>query len=124
MFCLIEKNKIHHGNIKPYILYENEQYYYLPRYIKKYINDNNIIKYTDKNFIPKQTTNFKLTSNFRENQIIIFNNIIDRYNKNGFLNGILHARPGFGKTFISIALAAYFQKKTLIVIDTKKIIDQ
>ena len=41
MFCVIEKEKL---NIKyaPYILYENEKYYYLPRHIKQHINNNNI----------------------------------------------------------------------------------
>jgi superfamily II DNA or RNA helicase len=49
---------------------------------------------------------------------------IDVLEKHKYINGIAHARPGAGKTVLGIYMAHLLNLKTLIVIDTRKIVEQ
>lgn len=123
MFCIANKENFPEKQ-KSWVLFENETNYYLPRNIKNYISSNNIFVYSDKNFTPSKITPYKFVSTLREEQVDIIDEVLALHTDKGFINGIIHARPGTGKTFMSIWLACHLNQKTLIVIDTKNIMDQ
>lgn len=123
MFCTISNDKCD-SKLEPYILYKNEKHSYLPRYISDYISNKNIYQYIDPKFVPEKTKPYNFLTEVRPEQVDVLNSILQVYNANGSVNGIIHARPGFGKSFSSIWLAWKLQKKTLIIIDTINIINQ
>jgi superfamily II DNA or RNA helicase len=123
MFCRIEKDRIT-DKLEPYILHENEKYYYLPRLIKRHVKNDNIQLFRDPSFSIATIDPWKFTSELRDGQKEIMAEIIGMYETDGIINGIVHARPGFGKTVSSIYIATYLCVKTLIIIDTEKIMEQ
>lgn len=123
MFCLVEKNLLHE-NYKVWVLYENDTHYFLPRNILNYIKCDGMQNFVDKNFVPSIIEPYEFTSTLRDEQVDILNEILSLYKEKGFVNGIVHARPGFGKSIMSIWLANYLNKKTLVVIDTLNILEQ
>lgn len=124
MFCLLKKDNSAIEKYEPYTLHSTDDYIYLPRNILKYAPHKDILTYKDKKFQSVEIPEHNFTSKLREEQEFIIDHIVNEYNDKKFINGILHARPGFGKTVCSIYLSTYLNKKTLIVIDTKKIVEQ
>lgn len=123
MFCLIKNTKNNIEKFEPYTLYKNDEQLYLPRNINKYFK-NDFILYEDRAFNSINVNDYNFISELREEQKDIINTIINEYNNNGFINGVIHVSTGGGKTFMSIQLAHYLRKKTLVIVDTNKIIEQ
>jgi superfamily II DNA or RNA helicase len=124
MFCLLNKNSSSVEDYAPYTLHSTDEYIYLPRNILKYKYNKDILTYIDKRFEVSPIDKYEFISNLRPEQVHIMDTLLNFYNSNGHINGILHARPGFGKTICSIYLAAHLNKKALIIIDTIKIAEQ
>jgi len=124
MFCLLNKDSPFIEKYEPYTLHSTDDYIYLPRNILKYAHNKDILTYSDKKFKAEEILKYKFVSKLRKEQISIIDNLLNVYTTTGCINGILHARPGFGKTVCSIYLAHYLNKKTLILIDTEKIVEQ
>jgi len=47
----------------------------------------------------------------------IIDEIVDKFNKYGAVNGIIHLKTGMGKTFISLFIANLLKLKTLVIVD-------
>ena len=60
----------------------------------------------------------------RPEQQIVFDTFLDIFKKTGKINGILQARPGVGKTFMSIKLSSIIGYKTLCIVPNSILEDQ
>lgn len=103
----------------------------LPKFFFKY---NNIGAYQVNNDIAfsqiDQVKKFKKESKFevefdpRPEQQIVFDTVLGEYKTNGNVNGIIQAKPGVGKTFMSIKLASMLKYKTLCIVPNSILEDQ
>jgi len=133
MWTVIEKNDLpefeeyYHLDKYPekeYILYENAKHIFLPRkFIINYPYEK--LKYlTDNKFLPQTIDNIEFIGTLRDHQQPIIDSFIELYKSKGQINGVLNAHPGAGKTLLSVYLACYLKKKTLIVVDNEKLKSQ
>lgn len=106
-------------------LFTKNEYYILPRYFKENHPkaDSYINLWEDSEFIPRSIS-IKFLGELRNEQIPIINYLVDYYNTDKKINGILKAKPGFGKTVCASYLTATLQKKTLIILDNSKLVQQ
>jgi superfamily II DNA or RNA helicase len=102
---------------------KTKQYYILPRYVKVNYNKDYIISFNDKHF-KTNNIDIEFTVSLRDEQKSLITIIDKLYDKNGYVNGIIKAKPGFGKTVCAAYLTAHLKKKTLIVLDNSKLVDQ
>lgn len=105
------------------IIYENEQFSFLPRLFYKNYPSKYLIFGKDDNWIP-QTINAKFTKTLRSYQNDIILDVTGSYNINKELSGIIKSRPGSGKTVMGVYLATYYKFKTAIVVDQSNLVDQ
>ena len=123
MISLVKKNKSI-ASLEPQVVFENNKYYYLPANILKYKQNKNILLFKDKIFKPKVVYNYNIINKPRDYQESVITELIKIFNKTGNMSGQIKARPGFGKTYTTIYLAHHYKKKTLVIIDIKKIAEQ
>ena len=109
---------------REYILYSNDTHHLLPRYFHINYPYDKLIIHIDKKFTPKDMVDVEFTQPLLDYQEPIVKTFIDKYNSQGYVNGLLNARPGSGKSAISIYLACQFKRKTLIVVDNQKLKEQ
>jgi hypothetical protein len=95
MFCYVDKTERNFKKFGSYIIHENADRYYLPRLIHRYYDDVKI--YKDSKFELKVPKKFKFVSELRESQIEMSQDLFNVIERDGFINGIVHARPGAGK---------------------------
>jgi len=71
-------------------------------------------------------TKFEYNCNIklRPKQIPAVKTVLNLYKKQGYVNGIIKAFPGFGKTVISIYIAHKLGLKTAIIVDTENTLKQ
>lgn len=69
-------------------------------------------------------TNFDVKFDPRPEQQIVFDTFLSAIQKDGYINGILQARPGVGKTFMSIKLSSIIKYKTLCIVPNSILEDQ
>ncbi len=133
MWTTIKENDIEHyirehsvlsEDFDLYKLHQKDDLVVLPRgFIKNYPSKLlSVIKgkfESEKISIPFKN-NFKL----RPEQSRIVDKVLSVYNKNGFINGIIKARPGAGKSILAIYIAAMFGIKTLIIVDNSNLVKQ
>lgn len=108
------------------ILYKRDNHYFLPRYFKdNHPKSNDYVSiWKDTEFNPKEI-DINFIGELRSEQIPIMNALTDIYKDQGNkINGILKAKPGFGKTVCASFLTASFKKKTLIILDNSKLVTQ
>lgn len=104
---------------------EEKQIIITPGFLKNIINDDKIINHEDPNFkIKKINIEFRKDKSLKDRQFLAFNTIFEIYNKKGFVNGIIKARCRFGKTILTSYLISYFKQKTLIIVDSKALLQQ
>jgi superfamily II DNA or RNA helicase len=106
-----------------FILYQNTEYSYLPRYFFKQFPFDKYIFFNDSNFSEKEI-NIEFTKSLRDYQEEGANFILNSYRTNGYVNGIFEALVGYGKTTVATFLTSTLKKKTLIVIDNSKLMQQ
>jgi superfamily II DNA or RNA helicase len=104
-------------------LYETEQAIFLPRLFYKNYPDG-VQVYKGQNAQEPLKTYFKFTKKLRESQLPFIKCVLDIYNINKQVNGILKARPGLGKTVLSVYLASVLGLKTIVIVDTTVLMDQ
>ena len=100
--------------------------YILPRYfLKNYPKAKELVSFwEDKEFKPSDI-DIEFTGKLRNEQIPITNLITEQYElENKTIHGILKAKPGFGKTVCATYLTSYFKKKTLIILNNSKLVEQ
>lgn len=106
-------------------LFNKNDYHVIPRYFKENHPkaDSYVSVWEDSEFIP-QDISIEFLGKLRNEQIPITNYLLDVYNTNNKINGILKAKPGFGKTVCASYLTATLKKKTLIILDNSKLVQQ
>lgn len=82
---------------REYILHINDKHVFLPRYFYENYPFKKLIHHIDKAFNPQAVNDLHFTQSLRDYQIPIVKSFIDKYNENGYVNGLLNARPGAGK---------------------------
>lgn len=107
-------------------LLDTEDAYFLPRLFYKNYPSEHLTIFTGKQdqYKPEEINNIEFKGELREEQIPIVNKIINTYNDNGFVNGIIKARPGLGKTVLAVYAATKLKIKTLIVVDNQNLMKQ
>lgn len=106
------------------ILLETEDSYFLPRNIFKQFPSNYYHIYYGKDDIEIDPINLNFTKSLRPDQQPIVKHVLNLYKSNGYVNGIIKARPGLGKTVLSTYIAAKLGLKTLIVVDNSNLLKQ
>lgn len=98
---------------------------FLPRYfLDNHPNSKEyVILWNDSLFNPK-SIDIEFTKELRSEQQVVINSLLNHYDKNKSINGILKAKPGFGKTVCSAYLTATLKRKTLIILDNSKLVEQ
>lgn len=106
-----------------FILSENQHNYFLPRYFYSNFPFSSLKLITDNQYNSK-IIDIEFTASLRNEQ----NNLIDKVKlilkNNGKINGIIKARPGFGKTVCSAYITCLLKLKTLIILDNSKLAEQ
>jgi superfamily II DNA or RNA helicase len=105
-------------------LLETKDACFLPRLMYSNYPSDILIKYDGKKIIEPETINFKFTGELRQNQIPIAETALKYYEQQGFVNGIIRARPGIGKTVTSIYIASKIGLKTCIIVDNTNLLEQ
>jgi len=112
---ILYHSKRHNLYILPRLFYKTYPYQYLKlwkpddiQYQSLYDTDNPI----------------EFVFNLRPSQKELFKRIEYQLKLNGYVNGIIHARPGTGKTILSIYSAVKFNWKPLFIVDNQKLRDQ
>ena len=115
--------KIKYPN-KEYILNITETAVFFPRLFYYTHPYEHLVLHKDNAF--KGINNIEIESIIspRENQIAMLNHIFTMFKKQGYINGILEAYPGFGKTAICTFITQTLKKKTLIIVDNSKLKQQ
>ncbi|MEM4385241.1 MAG: DEAD/DEAH box helicase family protein [Candidatus Anstonellales archaeon] len=72
----------------------------------------------------ERASNLNFKGELTDEQKEIVDKIIHRYNRDGWISGIIHGKPGIGKTVLSIYIASKLNKIALIVVDNKKLAEQ
>ena len=133
----LNETKLHHklnndNNVEDLILTTNNDFYILPRLF--YLNYNHKTSHqllnnvTNSNFKAKTLTEMykqiKFVGKLTEEQNKIIHQLQLYFKKRKYINGIIQARPGIGKTVISIYSAILFNKRPLIIVDNSKLLEQ
>jgi len=106
---------------REYVLYESNDIAFLPRYFYSFYQHEDLKVYVDREFKP-QEANIEFKGELRENQVKAMDYIFDRYPNH--IEGIFQAYPGFGKTTVSTYIASRLGQKTLIILDSSKLLEQ
>jgi len=104
-------------------LYEDETKIFLPRLFYKSF-PNGLELFESKPAAKFEPTFFKFNGKLRPQQVPVINSLLENYNKNGFINGIVKAPPALGKTVLSIYIAAKLGVKTIIIVDNDSLLKQ
>lgn len=97
----------------------------LPRYFKeKHPKCTNYVTKWDDDLFTGKSISVEFTGELRNEQIPIMNFLTEYYDTNSSINGILKAKPGFGKTVCATYLTAHLKKKTLIILNNSKLVEQ
>jgi len=105
-------------------LLETKDACFLPRLMIKNFPSNRLIQYEGRKIVSPGKTKFKFTGVLRTNQTPIVDKILNILEKNNHVNGIIRARPGIGKTIVSIYIAAKLGLKTCIIVDNNSLLEQ
>jgi len=109
------------------ILLETADAYFLPRlfsqnYPSQYLSFFDGGK--QESFQPAVIENIEFKGTLRPEQVEILNELADIYSKNQYINGIIKARPGIGKSIMAVYLASQLKIKTMIVVDNQNLMKQ
>ena len=106
------------------ILTDTKDVYFLPRLMSVNYPSTHLVNYNGSEKHEYEKIDIKFTSKLRENQVPMVGTVLDLYKKNGYVNGIIKAFPGAGKTVIAAYIAAQMGLKTLIVVDNSQLMKQ
>jgi superfamily II DNA or RNA helicase len=97
------------------ILSEQPDYYIVPR-LFLYNYPHKLLQKVEVEFTP-ELIDLSFQGELLDRQKPMVERIEKIYNSNKFINGILQARPGFGKTVIGVKLSDIIKQKTMIITD-------
>jgi superfamily II DNA or RNA helicase len=130
MWTLIKKENIpkfldeySHLEQHDFIIYENEEFSFLPRLFYKNYPSKYLIFSKDDEW-SAQTIKAEFTKQLRPYQNDIILDVEGSYNTSGNLSGIIKSNPGSGKTVMGIYLAVHYKLKTMIVVDQSNLVNQ
>lgn len=115
--------------LAPYInelcLSQRGDYVFLPRYFVNNFPSPYLIQHQDKQWIPKNDLplEWNMEYTLRDDQLPVHEQAVRLINSD-FNGGIIKARPGFGKTVVSVAISCTTKRKTLIILDNSKLVEQ
>lgn len=130
-FTISNKNKITNTYIKTYLfktkLDENKKFFILPKFALNSFYKKGMVKNITSELLSGDSihTNYIGESNSNQKIVIeyILNNLFPSQNK--YFNGcILNMLAGSGKTFLAMDLINKIQKKTLIIVPNKLLLEQ
>lgn len=134
MWSFVKKDKYddyinNHNSLQEYqkeiILLETKDAYFVPRlFAKNYPSKSLEVFGENFEFTPSKIQNINFKGNLRDKQKPIVDTILNLYNKNNYVNGIIKAFPGIGKTVLSVYLICALKMKTLIVVDNMNLMSQ
>jgi superfamily II DNA or RNA helicase len=109
-----------------FILLEANDAYFVPRlfaknYSSKYLN---VLTGVQEKFKPDIIDGIEFTGELRKEQEVILTDLANIYKKNGYINGIIKARPGLGKSVLSVYIATQLKIKTLVIVDNQNLMKQ
>jgi superfamily II DNA or RNA helicase len=105
-------------------LLETKDACFLPRLMIDNYPSKELVAYEGKKNIPPEPTDFKFKGELRKDQVPIVNTVLNTLKHQGYVNGIIKARPGIGKTVLSIYLSAKIGLKTCIIVDNSGLMKQ
>jgi superfamily II DNA or RNA helicase len=105
-------------------LLETQDACFLPRLMVVNYPSKSLVQYNGKKIVEAEPVQFKFKGSLRANQIPIVDTVLKNYQKHGIVNGIIKARPGIGKTVMSVYIAAKLGLKTCVVVDNSNLMDQ
>ncbi len=106
-------------------LFKKENNYVLPRYFKNnHPKSNEYVTLWEDEEFKANDIDIEFIGQLRSEQIPSMNALTDLFKTNGYVSGILKAKPGFGKTVCASYLTASLKKKTLIILDNSKLVSQ
>jgi superfamily II DNA or RNA helicase len=106
-----------------YLLHETDTHYILPRYFGQQFPSPLLVNHKDGEFEPK-SIDIEPEITIRPGQKVAIKYLLDFYKQNNELYGLFQASPGFGKTAAAAFLTATLKKKTLIILDNTKLMEQ
>jgi superfamily II DNA or RNA helicase len=105
-------------------LLETKDACFLPRLMVKNFPSKSLVIYEGKKFVEAEPTSFKFKGTLKKDQEPIVNTVLDIMKHQTYVNGIIRAYPGIGKTVMSIYLAAKLGLKTCIIVDNSGLMEQ
>jgi superfamily II DNA or RNA helicase len=105
------------------ILLETKDAYFLPRYMY-YNYSNEYLKIYETHEAELTKFDYKCNIKLRPKQIPAVKKVLNLYNQQNHINGIIKAFPGFGKTIISIYIAHKIGLKTAVIVDSENTMKQ
>ena len=106
------------------VLHETDTHYILPKWFWQSYPHNTIHRIGNSKFKPKQINDIHFSYDLLPAQTPIVNSVLNIYKHYNEVHGIIQARPGTGKTVISIYLTCQLKFKTMIIVDNSKLLNQ
>jgi superfamily II DNA or RNA helicase len=97
---------------------------FLPRLFYYNYPSEYLVQYFGKNKIEHSKINIKFNTELRPAQKVAASTIINIFNKQNFVNGIIKLPPGTGKTVLTVFLASQLGLKTCIILDNTSLLKQ
>lgn len=105
-------------------LLETKDACFLPRLMVRNYPSKTLVAYEGKKAVDAETASFKFKGSLRKDQEPIVNTVLNIMKHQNYVNGIIRARPGIGKTVLSIYLSAKLGLKTCIIVDNSGLMEQ
>lgn len=105
-------------------LYETKDACFLPRLMYNNFPSDKLIQYHGKKIIEPQKVKFNFNGQLRPDQVPIMQTYFNILKHQGHVNGIIKARPGIGKTVMTVYIAAKLGLKTCVIIDNTSLLEQ
>jgi superfamily II DNA or RNA helicase len=104
-----------------FCLYQQGEKIFLPRLFHQNYPDGlqNLVS-----IVKPEPTFYKFVGKLRNEQVDIVNTVLNEYQKNGHVNGIIKARPALGKTVLTVYIAAKLGIKTCVIVDNDSLLRQ
>jgi superfamily II DNA or RNA helicase len=110
--------------LSKFSLLETKDAVFLPRLFTENYPSKDLVVYNGKNQVSPVISSFKFNKSLRDEQIPIVNTVLEKYKKSGFVNGIIQARPGIGKTVMSVYLSSKIGLKPCVIVDNSNLMSQ
>ena len=132
MWCIIDENRLgnylrSHPSLDEYIDYGNipivKKKALLPRHFYTNYPSSHLKVVHDPNFL-EEKKDIQFTVSLRDTQTEAMAKCKAFYKEDGYLSGIVDGYPGVGKSCCAAYIASFIGKKTLIILDNSKLVEQ